>query len=198
MDQPRTEAEQEREWVRLCQQGEREPFGHLVERHQHRMFSLVYHFVRRRDEVEDLVQEIFIKAFQGIRSYNFQSLFSTWLSRIAVNHCYDYLRRERSARVSYFWQMSEEGERELISKLEDGGPETLNSEEKVELKDLTTKLLQRAPRDDRIILTLKELEDMSVEEIAETLNLKPTTVKVRLHRARKRMVEDLTRLRSEG
>ncbi len=72
-----------------------EAFGPLVEKHQQRVFSLVYHLVRRRDEVEDLAQEIFIKAFRAIRSYNFQSSFATWLSRIATNHCYDYLRHER-------------------------------------------------------------------------------------------------------
>jgi len=65
------------------------------------------------------------------------------------------------------------------------------------LRDLVDKLLSRAPENDRQILALKELEDYSVEEIAEILNLKPTTVKVRLHRARKRMLEDLRQWRKE-
>src|SRR5579872_2951902 len=109
---------QEIQWIKRAQQGEPEAFGPLIEKHQQRVFSLAYHLVRRRDEVEDLAQEIFIKAFRAIRSYNFQSSFATWLSRIATNHCYDYLRRERSSRVSFYWQMGENSQQDLESNAE--------------------------------------------------------------------------------
>jgi RNA polymerase sigma-70 factor, ECF subfamily len=186
------------EWIKRAQQGEPEAFTPLVHKHQARVFSLVYHLVRRRDEVEDLAQEIFIKAYRAIRSYNFQSSFATWLSRIATNHCYDYLRHERASRVSFYWQMGENSQQELEANAESQPEQVLNHEEQTVLKDLVTKLLHRAPENDRKILILKELEDYSVEEIAEVLNLKPTTVKVRLHRARKRMLEDLRQWREEG
>lgn len=163
-----------------------------MEAYQRRIFYLVFHLVRRREDVEDLVQEIFMKAFVAISSYNFQSAFETWLNRIAVNHCYDYLRRHRASRVSYFFEMSEEGQREIESKAQSPQPGGLNNEERLAVDDLASKLLARAPAEDRVILTLKEIEEKSVEEIAEILNLKSSTVKVRLHRARKRMVKDLT------
>ncbi len=186
---------EEVEWIKRAQRGEREAFGYLVERLQRRVFSLVYHLLRRRDEVEDLSQEIFLKAFKAIRSYSFESSFATWLSRIAVNHVYDYLRHQRASRVSYYWQMSEEGQRDVESRLEDPGEGGLNAEERTALHDLVGKLLARAPADDQVILSLKELEGCSVEEIAEILKLKTSTVKVRLHRARKRMLEDFKRWR---
>ena len=148
--------------------------------------------------MEDIAQEIFIKAFRAIRSYNFESSFGTWLSRIATNHCYDYLRHERAARVSFYWQMTEERQQELESSVQSLPAEKLDHEEQTVLRDLVSKLLERAPENDRQILVLKEIEDMSVEEIAQTLNLKPTTVKVRLHRARKRMLEDLREWRKGG
>lgn len=170
-------------------------FGLLVERHQRRVFSIIYHLVRRRDEVEDIAQEIFFKAFQAIRSYNFDSSFATWLSRVAVNHCYDYLRRMRSSRVHYFWEVSEETRLQLEARAERMGGEDLNPEEQSALKDITGKLLERAPADDRVVLVLKELEELSVEEIADILGLNVSTVKVRLHRARKRMLEDVRKLR---
>ncbi len=195
MAEVRPDVTPEAEWIKRAQRGEHEAFGHLVERFQRRVFSLVYHLLRRRDEVEDLAQEIFLKAFKAIRSYNFESSFATWLSRIAVNHCYDYLRRERASRVSYYWQMSEESQRSVESRLETHGEAALNAEELAALQDLVGKLLARAPADDRVILTLKELEGCSVEEIAEILKLKTSTVKVRLHRARKRMLEDFKRWR---
>jgi len=158
----------------------------------------VFHLVRRRDEVEDLTQEVFFKAFRAIRSYNFQSSFATWLSRIAVNHCYDYLRKVRASRLSYYSEMTEESARELERKAESPPPQGLDHGEKITLREFVGRLLERAPEDDRLVLSLKELEDYSVEEIADLLKLKPSTVKVRLHRARKRMLADLERWRQEG
>ena len=198
MERSESEVTHEVECIRRVQRGESEAFGPLVERHQQRIFSIVFHLVRRRDEVEDLAQEIFFKAFRAIRSYNFQSSFATWLSRIAVNHCYDYLRRVRATRLSYYSEMTEESARELERKLESPQPRGLDHGEKITLRDFVGRLLERAPEDDRLILTLKELEDYSVEEIAGLLKLKPSTVKVRLHRARKRMLGDLERWRQEG
>ncbi|MBZ5563876.1 MAG: sigma-70 family RNA polymerase sigma factor, partial [Acidobacteriia bacterium] len=162
---------QERDWITRAQRGDSEAFAPLVEHYRRRVFSLVYHLVRRHDEVEDLAQEIFIKAFRAIRSYNFESSFGTWLGRIAVNHCYDYLRRVRSSRVAYHWEMSEEGVRELEARAESPLPGGLTEEERTALKDLVGKLLERAPENDRIILTLKELEDYSIEEISGLLKL---------------------------
>jgi RNA polymerase sigma-70 factor (ECF subfamily) len=193
-----SEVIREIECIQRVQQGDAEAFGHLVERYQQRIFSIVFHLVRRRDEVEDLAQEVFFKAFRAIRSYNFQSSFATWLSRIAVNHCYDYLRKVRASRISYYSEMAEESAREVERKAESPQPQGLDHGEKVTLRDFVGKLLARAPVGDRMILTLKELEDYSVEEIADLLNLKASTVKVRLHRARKRMLEDLERWRQEG
>ena len=193
MPNPRPDVGSEAGWIKRCQAGDGEAFSPLVEAYQRRIFYLVFHLVRRREDVEDLVQEIFMKAFAAISSYNFQSAFGTWLNRIAVNHCYDYLRRRRTSRVSYFWEMSEEGQRGIESTAQSPEPGGLNNEERLAVDDLASKLLARAPAEDRVILTLKEIEDKSVDEIAEILSLKSSTVKVRLHRARKRMVKDLTK-----
>jgi len=198
MQDPKPRSAEDVEWIRRCQRGEREAFEPLVERYRRKVFGLVFHLVRRRDEVEDLAQEIFIKAFASIRSYNFRSSFGTWLARIAVNHCYDYLRSQRVSRLTYSLQTAEGSGRELSSwvrSVEDLGP---SPEQQAVARDLADKLLAQAPADDRIILTLKELEELSVEEISEILKLKPSTVKVRLHRARKRMLEDMKRMGKGG
>jgi RNA polymerase sigma-70 factor (ECF subfamily) len=193
MASPPTQQAEEIQWVRRAQRGEREAFGLLVERYQRRIYSLVYRLVRRQDEVEDLAQEVFIKAFRAIRSYNFQSSFATWLARVAVNHCYDYLRKERVSRVSYDWQMAEGSLQRMEMQMATPGGYGLDPEQQATLRELVGKLLERAPADDRVILGLKELEGLSVEEIAEILKLNASTVKVRLHRARKRMLEDVKR-----
>src|SRR5271157_6562525 len=151
-----SEGTREIECIRRVQQGDVEAFGLLVEKYQQRVFSILFHLVRRRDEVEDLAQEIFFKAFRAIRSYNFQSSFATWLSRIAVNHCYDYLRKVRVSRLSYYSEMTEESAHELERKAESPLPQGLDHGEKLALRDFVGRLLERAAEDDRLILTLKE------------------------------------------
>ena len=195
MEKPTAESAQEVQWVERVQRGDQESFGPLVERHQRRVFSIIYHLIRRRDDVEDIAQEIFIKAFQAIRGYHFESSFGTWLSRIAVNHCYDYLRRVRASRVRYFGELSDETRMQLEARAERAGAGGLDPEERTALRDYAERLMERAPADDRVILGLKELDDFSVEEIADILGLNVSTVKVRLHRARKRMLQDVKKLR---
>jgi RNA polymerase sigma-70 factor, ECF subfamily len=187
--------DQEVEWVRRIQRGDGEAYAPLVERYQRRLFSLVYRMVGRREEVEELVQEIFVKAFLAAPHYNFEASFGTWLMRIAINHCYDHLRRRRASRLTYFSEISEESEQALESGAESEATGGERLEADVESRELAQKLLERAPPQDRVILTLKELEDLSVEEIADLLKLRPSTVKVRLHRARKRMLADYHRWR---
>lgn len=181
------------EWIRRTQQGDGDAYALLVTRYERRVFSLVYRILRRREEVEEVAQEIFIKAFLAVGNYHFEAAFSTWLLRIAINHCYDQLRRRRSSRLTYFSEMSEEGEQAVVLGTEsrEGGGGRVQSD--LENRELVEKLLERAPAEDRVILTLKEIEDLSVEEISKLLRLKSSTVKVRLHRARKRMLADFRR-----
>jgi RNA polymerase sigma-70 factor, ECF subfamily len=182
-------------WIRRVQAGDQEAFGFLVERYQRKVFGLIFHLVRRQDEVEDLAQEIFIKIFRAIRSYNFRASFGAWVSRIAVNHCYDYLRRVRSSRVTYYWQLSEEGRQAIETGPESGERNARTIEEQTALKEIANRLLDRAPAEDRTILVLKDVENLSVEDISEIMHWTPSKVKVRLHRARKRMLADLKRWR---
>jgi RNA polymerase sigma-70 factor (ECF subfamily) len=184
---------EESKYIRLAQRGDREAFEALIERHQRTVFALVSRLVRPSDLVEDLAQEIFLKVFRTLRTYNFRASFGTWLRRVSVNHCYDYLRRQRASPVETH-DLS--GDRELS-----GGGRTVSfqpvgeadPEHQAAVRELARKLLARAPAGDREILVLKEIEGLSVEEIGELMDLKVSTVKVRLHRARKRMLEDWRR-----
>ncbi|HEV3276333.1 MAG TPA: sigma-70 family RNA polymerase sigma factor [Terriglobia bacterium] len=179
------------EWIRRTQQGDGDAYALLVSRYERRVFSLVYRIMRRHEEVEEIAQEIFIKAFLAVGNYHFEAAFGTWLMRIAINHCYDQLRRRRSSRVTYFSEMSADGEQAVVLSAEsrEGG----RIQVELEGRDLAGKLLERASPEDRMILTLKEIEDLSVDEISRLLKLKASTVKVRLHRARKRMLADFRR-----
>jgi len=91
----------ERELVRLCQDGTPDAFEELIRRHQQRIFSVVRSILRRREDVEDVAQQVFIKAFVSIRGFDMRAAFSTWLYKIAVNECWDYLRRKRVRPLLY-------------------------------------------------------------------------------------------------
>jgi len=181
------------EWIRRTQQGDGDAYALLVARYERRVFSVVYRILHRREEVEEVSQEIFVKAFVAVKNYHFDAAFGTWLMRIAINHCYDQLRRRRSSRVTYFSEMTPEGEQAVVLGTESGEVSGGRVQADIENRDLVKKLLERAPPEDRVILTLKEIEDLSVEEISKLLKLKSSTVKVRLHRARKRMLADFRR-----
>lgn len=186
---------QEIDWVHRAQKGDEEAFRLLVERYQRRVYSLVFRLVSGQNDVEDLAQEIFVKIFRAIRSYNFRASFGAWISRIAVNHCYDYLRRQRSSRLTYYWQLPEERRQMLEAGITPRHEEGSGLEGEFLAKDLAQKLLDRAPAEDRIVLVMKEIEELSVEEIGEILGWTVSKVKVRLHRARKRMMADMKRRR---
>jgi len=181
------------EWIRRTQQGDGDAYALLVARYERRVFSVVYRILHRREEVEEVSQEIFVKAFLAVRNYHFDAAFGTWLMRIAINHCYDQLRRRRSSRISYFSEMTPESEQAIVLGTESREVSGGRVQADIENRDLVEKLLERAPPEDRVILTLKEIEALSVEEISKLLKLKSSTVKVRLHRARKRMLADFRR-----
>ena len=185
---------QELEWIRDAKRGSHEAFGSLVERYQRRVFAIIYRVTGEREQVEDLSQEVFLKAYHAIQSYNQTASFGTWLSRIAVNHCYDYLRQTRGKRSRLeSLDATAEDRPAPADTLPARGP---TPEQAALLRDMASKLLGRASEEDRVVMALKELDGMSIEEIAELLDLKIGTVKVRLHRARKRMLEDFRRLQA--
>ena len=89
----------ERRLIERAQKGDHEAFRVLVERHQRRVFSVIAHLLRRPADVEDIAQQVFLKAYLALPRFDFRAAFSTWLYRIAVNECYDYLRRHRAQKA---------------------------------------------------------------------------------------------------
>lgn len=184
----RATAEDERELVRLAQNGTAPAFEQLVRRHQRRIFAVVGSILRRREDVEDVAQQVFIKAYVSIKKFDMRSAFGTWLYKIAVNECWDYLRKKRIRPLVYEADLSEE----QVQKLETfaaTGNAPVNPSERALLGDMVERLLSRLSEEDRRILVLKEVEGFSVEEISEIMELNVNTVKVRLFRARGRLAE---------
>lgn len=169
--------------VERVQQGDKAAFDLLVVRYQSRIAALVSRFIRDSDEVQDVTQESFIKAYRALGNFRGDSQFYTWLYRIAVNTAKNYLvsrnRRPPGADIDVEDAMHFEGD----NKLKDiASPESkLMSEE---LMDTINRTIKSLPEDLRAALTLREYDGLSYEEIAEVMDCPVGTVRSRIFRAR--------------
>src|SRR5260221_50278 len=177
----------DRELVRSAQAGDKEAFEELVRRHQHRVFAVAGGILRRREDVEDIAQQVFVKAYFSLKRFDQRAAFSTWLYKITVNECWDLLRKKKVRPLLYESDLSEEQARQIITsgEKENSGPDI---SEKLEAREHVERLLEGLDERGRLMLILKEVEGVSIEEIAELLDLNGNTVKVRLFRARRRVV----------
>src|SRR5947207_1557162 len=181
------EASDDRELVRRAQREDKEAFDELVRRHQHRVFGVAGGILRRREDVEDIAQKVFVKAYFSLKRFDQRAAFSTWLYKITVNECWDLLRKRKVRPLVYESDLSEEQARLVITSADKENPGPDVSEE-MEAREHVERLLEGLDERDRLMLILKEVEGYSIEEIAEVLNLNGNTVKVRLFRARRRVV----------
>ena len=188
---------QDWELVRLCQNGTPAAFEELVRRHQQRVFGLVAGILRRPQDVEDVAQQVFLKAYLGIRRFDQRAAFSTWLYKIAVNECWDYLRKKKVRPLVYEADLSEEQVSRLDGIVSSDRPPQSPSE-RAEVRELLDRILDALPEQDRQLLLLKEMEGFSVQELAEMLDLNVNTVKVRLFRARGRIMQAFRRRLKPG
>ena len=190
--EPLTPAETEKALVRRVQQGDVAAYEGLVRTHQNRVLAVIGRILRGSEDVEDVAQQAFSKAYFSIRRFDMRSAFGTWLYKIAVNECWDYLRKKKVRRLVYEADMSEEQVRKLDSVPEHSFGASQNREDaarRVEQRQLIDRLLGQLDEKDQVMLVMKEVEGFSVEEIGEVLGLNVNTVKVRLFRARGRLVE---------
>jgi RNA polymerase sigma-70 factor (ECF subfamily) len=178
---------QEAEHIARAQKGDKDAFRVLVEAYQDRVFSMVLSMVRHREQAEDLTQEIFVKVYFALPTFKGDSAFYTWLFRISSNYCVDYLRKHRPVEISLD-QTVDEGED--ISRLEKlrleklPAPAAEHPETPLESEGDVVRLLDQLSPDQRLILTLREAQGHSYEELATMLKCSVNTIKSRLNRAR--------------
>lgn len=178
----------ERALVRQAQNGDKTAFEILVQRHQHRVFAVARGILKRQEDVEDVAQQVFVKAYFSLKRFDQRAAFSTWLYKITVNECWDLLRKRKARPLVYESDFSEEQSRQYaaVEREASNAPDT---SDRLAMRQRLDELLGQLDERDRAMLVLKEVQGFSVEEIAETLELNANTVKVRLFRARRRIVE---------
>ena len=163
--------------------GDETAFEQLFERHRRQVARIAGRFFSQREQIEEIIQDSFTKAYFALGSYHgtHAASFRAWLTQIAVNSCYDQLRRARRRPEQPLGDISESESRELAAQLR---ARSSDIESALVSRDLALKLLARLSPDDRMVLTLLDVEGFSVAEIAELTSWSVSKVKVRAHRAR--------------
>jgi RNA polymerase sigma-70 factor, ECF subfamily len=178
------------ELITTFQSGDHNVYRFLVERHQERIRNLLFSIFHDRDFIDDLAQEVFIKAYQALPRFRFEASFYTWLYRIAVNKSRDELRKKKLRRFFSFQTLDEGIEKEVNVRLS-VAPEDRDTQELVALG------LQSLPEKFRTAVVLKDIDGLSYEEIAEVMQCELGTVKSRISRARSMLRKALKPLLEE-
>jgi RNA polymerase sigma-70 factor, ECF subfamily len=171
--------------------GKTASFEHLVKRYSPRVFATARRYARRESEVEDIVQEVWSKAFQKLRTFRGEAPFEHWLMRMAVRTCYDFLRGHQRNRESTFSELSDD-ESDWLERFA-AAPEA-PAEHAAAARQLVQHVLEHLAPASRLVITLLEIEERSVKEISALTGWSVPLVKVRAFRARAEMRKHLTRL----
>ncbi len=168
---------------RTLSSGDTTAFGELYDRYAQLVYAKCRNFVSKTDEVDDLVQDIFVGVYMKLKSFRGDSKFSTWLYSFTYNHCVNHYNREvKKKRIEVNLEHVYEG----VSDVED----EISDEEIFSLATDKLKMsLQQIEPADKVILLMKYQDDMSVKEMSLMLEVGESAVKMRLHRAKKRIVE---------
>ena len=179
--------------VRRVQAGDELAFRELVERYQAKIFSIIYGILRNHNDAEDIAQQVFSKVYFSIRNFDFRSSLLTWIYKITVNECFDYLRKKKVRKLVYESDLSEDEVRR-VENTEPSVDRQPRADETLARRDYVTKLMTRVSEEERMLLMLKEVEGHSVEELAQMTGMNENTIKVKLFRARQKLVKAAQRL----
>jgi len=182
----------DRELVRRAQDGEKEAFEVLVTKHHGRVFAVAGGILRNREDVEDIAQQVFLKAYFSLKRFDQRSAFSTWLYKITVNECWDLLRKKKVRPLVFESELNEE-QAHAYQSTEQSTEYAGDVSDQLETRQQLEQWLDCLEERDRTMLVLKEVQGFTVEEIAEIIGINGNTVKVRLFRARQKIAERIRR-----
>lgn len=187
----------DRELIERCKKKQPAAFEMLVKRYQDRVFNLCFRFLREREVAEEVAQDVFVSIYKHIEGFKGDAKFSTWLFRVVANHCHNkskYLRRRKHKMQDSLDEAIDTEDGEMRRDLPDDP--ALSPEELATRRGMNERIQEaigHLDEDHRVIVLLRDVEDMSYEEIGEILGLPEGTVKSRLHRARNELRERLSK-----
>jgi len=181
---------QDESYVRSALKGDQKAFKKLTEKYQRPLQYHVSRMVKEGEQIEDLVQEAFVKAFDNLESYNTNYAFSTWLYRITTNHTIDYLRKKKLKTTSIDKPIKTR-DGELSFELPDDDAVTDRSIIKRERRKIITTAIENLPDKYRQVIEMRHIEELSYQEISDKLDLPLGTVKAHIFRAREMLYKAL-------
>ncbi|MBM7694163.1 RNA polymerase sigma-70 factor (ECF subfamily) [Peribacillus deserti] len=169
--------------IKQVLKGNQNAYSYIVEEYKDKVFYLCYRMIGNRHEAEDLAQEAFLKAYVNIKSFNLNMKFSTWIYRIATNLCIDRIRKKKP---DYYLDAEIAGTDGLnmYSQLASDTESPENEVESMEMQETIQNEILKLPEKYRSVIILKYIEDLSLKEISDPLDLPVGTVKTRIHRGR--------------
>jgi RNA polymerase sigma-70 factor (ECF subfamily) len=179
--------------IERCLMGDQAAWEVIVRQHWRKVFNVAYKFVGRHDEAEDLTQDIFLKIFRSLDTFDRRANFQTWLISISRNLCIDFYRSSKKERRTIDRDVNAA---DLSPVSVEIGP--LAALEQHDLAQLLRRALQELPPSLRTAVLLRDLHELSYQEIADRLNLPEGTVKSRINRGRKELARQVTRLRHQA
>ncbi|WP_338450571.1 RNA polymerase sigma factor SigW [Niallia oryzisoli] len=176
--------------VKQVLKGDQNAFGEIVEIYKDKVFQLSFRMLGNRHEAEDIAQEAFIRAYVNIQSFNINLKFSTWLYRIATNLCIDRIRKKKP---DYYLDAEVAGTEGLTmySQIPATTPLPEDDVESLELQDTIQREISNLPEKYRTVIVLKYIDELSLNEISEILDMPLGTVKTRIHRGREALRKQL-------
>jgi RNA polymerase sigma-70 factor (ECF subfamily) len=175
----------EKELVERFQNGEKDVFNELVIKYQGKIYNLVYKYVSNSETARDLSQEIFIKAFRALPRFKRQSAFYSWLYRIAINLCIDFIRQQKRGQTLSFEDLTTGGNDEMV--FNDASPLPPDQIEAKELGHIIGKAVEQLPPKQQRVFNLRYHHGLQLKEIATQLDRSEGTIKAHLHHAHKRL-----------
>jgi len=175
--------------IQKAQQGDANAFNQIVSAYRRRIMGTISHVIGRPEDVEDVAQEVFIRLYFSLGQLRTAEVFEPWLYRLTVNASYDYLRKSRRRIESRMADLSEQ--QVMMADAVAGSRAQHEDSEKRRVRDTVQELLGTVSEEDRILLTLKEVEGLSLKELEKIYNVNENALKVRLFRARQRVLKKM-------
>ena len=182
------------ELIAAVLKGDAASFEPLVQKYSPRIFATARRYARRESEIEDIAQDIWLKAFERLESFRGEAPFEHWLMRVAVRACYDSLRAHQRNRETTFTELSEPEQDWLDRFVSQSDAASENADA---ARQLIARVLEQLSPAARLVITLQEIEQRSVKEVAELTGWSVPLVKVRAFRARAEMRKVLSRIAKE-
>ncbi|HTR36061.1 MAG TPA: RNA polymerase sigma factor [Bryobacteraceae bacterium] len=184
------------ELIQNAQKGDDAAFNQVVVAYRKRILGTIARLIGRPEDVEDVAQEVFLRLYYSLDQLRTPEVFEPWLYRLTVNAAYDYLRKQRRRNESRMSDLSEQ--QVMMADAVAGGKAATEDHRLKQVKELVDSLLGSVSEQDRILLTLKEVEGLSLKELEKIYAVNENALKVRLFRARQRVLAAYQANRGKG